>query len=158
IWVNFTTDAKLISVNAQNRVVLTGSGSLLDFDNDDAPVGNWNILTRDLTLDVAGSIGATGAFLETALGGTLTATAGGNQYLHEVSGDLRLATVSTDPNPLDAIATDNTAFIAASNGRILNGLSSGFNVISGKVWLLARNDIGSSTLALSTKVGKLQGE
>src|SRR5690606_5724915 len=220
IYVDFASDARLISVNAADEVRLRGTGSLLDADNDDASGSAWNITTETLILDVEGSIGSGTGYLEIALGGTLTATAGGsihlhevaqegldgtmeinqvvaegasgvarlkadgsivdagaplvdvkgnsivltagefgfiglstndldidtgsgtltttsgqNQYLHETSGDLRLFTVSTDPNPGDAIASINTAFIAATTGRSLNGNPGGYNVLSGKTWL-----------------------
>src|SRR5690606_17580261 len=85
IYVDFASDARLISVNAADEVRLRGTGSLLDADNDDASGSAWNITTETLILDVEGSIGSGTGYLEIALGGTLTATAGGSIHLHEVA-------------------------------------------------------------------------
>ncbi|MCW2999090.1 MAG: type secretion target repeat protein, partial [Solirubrobacterales bacterium] len=98
--------------------------------------------------------------------GTLTSISmAANTYIIEPLGDLAINTVSTTDNKI--------AFITALAGAILNGTpdnngdgqGDGDNVISGKVWLFARDNIGTHLDAgagtvnnwLTTAAGLIQG-
>jgi len=88
--------------------------------------------------------------------GTLTSSSNlANTYIIETSSnstlpqDLSLFEVSTSPG--------ETAFIAAPLGRILNGNPGGRNVISGKTYLFAAQDIGEALNPITTQVGNIEG-
>lgn len=149
-------------------VYLRASGSIVDaataaHDNsgdDSRPavdvVGNNITLTSDF-----GAIGISGNDLDIdtrfggAQDGTLTSTSFLGQNLIELFGDLHIFEVRT---AFPFIGDSYTAFIAASVGSILNGKSSGHNVLSGKTYLFARDNIGAANKPLTTAVGVLQGE
>ncbi|MGC9461805.1 beta strand repeat-containing protein, partial [Vibrio genomosp. F10] len=83
-------------------------------------------------------------------GDNLTVTSSENTHLIEMAGDLYLDQVSA--------GAASIAFIAASNGRILNDRQSGANIISGKAYLFAAKDIGTADNALTTELGGIQGQ
>ncbi len=74
----------------------------------------------------------------------------GNTYIIETAGDLSLGTVST--------GSTQVAFITAWVGSIVNGLASGFNVISGKTYLVANTDIGKPDNFITAQVGFVEGK
>ena len=101
-----------------------------------------------------GAIGISGndIDIDSARGGSgnlsITSFLGAN--IIEVAGNLSIDTITA--------GSAYTAFIAAPLGSILNGRSSGNNVVSGKAFLFAKNDIGASTKAFLTAVGNLEGQ
>ncbi|MDD5049875.1 MAG: hypothetical protein PHH09_13195, partial [Methanoregulaceae archaeon] len=126
--------------------------SILDANNDiNADIIGLGVI---LTADVVG-IGTTENNLDiNTNGGTLKATSDkGNAYIIETDGDLRLDQVSSG---------DGVAFITVPSGRILNGRSSGSNVISGKTYLFASGDIGqpegTGNGPVTTQVGNIEGQ
>ena len=86
-----------------------------------------------------------------------------NAYIIEVAADkspvadedLVLMTVDVEGNDTDDYL--ETAFITAPLGRILNGNTTGSNVISGKVWLFATGDVGAKGNPLTTEAQKIEG-
>jgi hypothetical protein len=103
-----------------------------------------------------GTIGASGDDLDIDSSffapGTLTSSSEFNTYIIEPLGDLRLRTVQTNAG---------IAFIAAmdpASGRILNGYPGGQNVISGKTYLFASQDIGEADNPITTEVGNIEGK
>src|SRR5208337_3848523 len=93
-------------------------------------------------------IGIAGNDLDIKATGTLTSSSYGNANIIQTDGDLSLNTVAT---------VSGTAYISAPAGRILNGASSGYNIASGKTYLFAQNDIGTSANPITTQVGFLEG-
>ncbi|EAR60225.1 type I secretion target repeat protein [Oceanospirillum sp. MED92] len=83
-------------------------------------------------------------------GDNLTISSFANSYVIEMVGDLYLNEV--------AAGAAATAFIAAPVGRILNDNQTGDNVVSGKAYLFAAQDIGESDNALATRVGNIEGQ
>ncbi|WP_261842146.1 LEPR-XLL domain-containing protein [Aliamphritea ceti] len=83
-------------------------------------------------------------------GDNLTISSYNNSHIVEAVGDLYLKQVATGAAAI--------AFIAAPGGRILNDNSGGDNVVGGKTFLFAAKDIGTSTNALTTQVGNIQGQ
>src|SRR5208283_1762633 len=103
----------------------------------------------DISLDaINGNIGIAGNDLDIKATGTLTSSSYGNANIIQTDGDLSLNTVAT---------VSGTAYISAPAGRILNGASSGYNIASGKTYLFAQNDIGTSANPITTQVGFLEG-
>ncbi|WP_315980888.1 hypothetical protein [Aliamphritea spongicola] len=83
-------------------------------------------------------------------GDNLTVSSRNNSHIVEAQGDLFLKQVATGAAAI--------AFIASPTGRILNDNSGDDNVVSGKTYLFAAKDIGTSTNALTTRVGNIQGQ
>src|SRR5262249_15709223 len=82
--------------------------------------------------------------------GTLTSTSSDDTFITETAGDLSLKTVTA--------GSGATAFITNPVGSILNGNGSGGNVVSGNLWLLAGDDMGSSTSLIATRTGHIKGK
>jgi len=142
----------------QGDVWLRAAGSILDAN----ATGAVDIYANNLTLTSDFSaIGLPGNDLDIdtrfggAQDGVLTSTSVLDANIIEVAGDLYLFEVRTDFPDIDA--TVYTAFIAASQGSILNGNPTGHNVLSGRTLLFARDDIGAVDNHLTTLVGILQG-
>ncbi|MDA9859538.1 hypothetical protein N9D23_15655, partial [Rubripirellula sp.] len=72
--------------------------------------------------------------------------------INEILGDLNLYTIETGEN--------STAFLAALDGRIINGLTApdATNVLSGKAYLFASHDIGESAKPIASQMGMLQAK
>ena len=135
-------------------VTLISLASILDAhpgDLLDDAIGN-NIF---LTAGDLGSIGAAGGAdfkVDTAFSGpgTLTSVSGLNTFVEKLVGDLGLNTITT---------MAGTAFILAPDGKILNGnTTGGSNILAGKTFLFASEDIGTAANPISAKVGNVQGE
>ncbi|OQX64175.1 MAG: hypothetical protein B5M56_00340 [Desulfococcus sp. 4484_241] len=134
------------------NVRLRADSSILDAADDlEADVvGNSITLIADY-----GAIGASGGNaldIDSAFSaaGTLTSSSEFNTYIVETLGNLAVNTVSTPAG---------TAFISALTGSITNGRAdSGPNVLAGKTWLFARDDIGAEGKALATQVGNIEGK
>ncbi|BCS96179.1 hypothetical protein DSLASN_18110 [Desulfoluna limicola] len=114
--------------------------------------GNNIILTSEY-----GGLGVSGNDVDIdsahSAAGTLTSSSALNTYLIERTGDLLLNTISTG-----GYGSGYTAFIATPQGSIKNGRTSGSNILSGKTYLFASQDIGEQTKALTTEVGNIEGQ
>lgn len=166
-----------ITANALNNIGLNETELAMNVDHIESTSGNVDLQAHMGILDaVADSIasgevadivgasinlisrfdtvGAIAADIEldtgSQAGQNLTISSAKNSHVIEAVGDLYLNQVSTGSTAI--------AFIAAPSGRILNDSLSGDNVISGKTFLFASQDIGSASKALSTKVGNIQGQ
>jgi Ca2+-binding RTX toxin-like protein len=123
-------------------------------DSRDAPdadvIGNSISLAAEI-----GGIGVSGNDLDVdsahSGAGVLTSSSNlANTYIIETAGNLSLNEVST--------GAAYTAFIAAPTGSILNGKANGANVLSGKTYLFASQDIGEALKPITTKVGNIEGQ
>ncbi len=128
-------------------------GSILEPDNE--PVGTAVAIASNITLmadPLLGFIGSSNqAFeIDAIAPGTLTASSGQSAFITQPVGDLYLNTVT--------ISNGGTAFIVASDGNIYNGNPGGENVLSGKTYLFASLNIGTSSHPLATSVGNVQGQ
>jgi hypothetical protein len=146
----FVGQVKSISAD----VSLKADVSILD--NEEGVLGNpaVDVYGNSLYLTAEyGTIGASGDALDikTAYSGagTLTSSSEFNTYLIETAGNLSLNTVQTNAG---------TAFISAPAGSIVNGNPGGTNVISGKTWLFASQDIGESANPITAIVGNIEGK
>src|SRR6185436_15675906 len=138
------------------NVFLKADASILDADG----LGTVDVQGDSIRLQAGmlGEIGAAGDDLDIDTGaGTLTSYSGLNTYVVELTGDLRLNTVTADPVPGDAIPGSSSAFIAALSGSILNGNPGGSNVLGGNAFLFARDHIGESANRIKSVVGTLEG-
>ncbi len=116
--------------------------------------GNFITLTAGYNNPLTGTVGNFGDDLDidssySSTGG-LTSTSVGSTHINETLGNLTLYTVTT--------GTGQTAFIAALAGSITNGLSSGHNILSGKTYLFASQDIGTLSNPITATVGNLEGK
>jgi hypothetical protein len=133
-------------------VFLLADVSILDFNNDiQANVSSGRSITLQTQL---GSIGDVGNDFEIdtdtvadAISGTLTVDSNLSAYLVEFAGDLTI---------FQTASTLGTIYIA-SPGQMLNGNSSGTNVLSGWTRLYAGSNIGAAGNPLNTTVGFLEG-
>ncbi|MCA9060805.1 MAG: calcium-binding protein, partial [Planctomycetaceae bacterium] len=148
-------DMRVVTATAATGDVLLKS-QLSIVDGDTTP-DNLDVSGNHVTLiAVTGGIGGAGQELEinsSASGpGSLTLSSLlGNAYLTELTGDLLLKTVGT--------GNTSTIFISAPGGKILDGRTdlSQPNIISGKVYLFAAQDIGSSTAPITTQISNVEG-
>ncbi|GAM76385.1 hypothetical protein JCM19241_3922 [Vibrio ishigakensis] len=165
----------LLTVNAQNDIRVNETEGNLDVDHVESAQGDVELAAHLAILDgvaddpseladIVGAsisltsrldtVGQVGNDIEVDSGSTegenLTVSSFNNTHLTETLGDLYLNTVQTGAAAI--------AFIAAPAGRILNDSSSGNNIISGKTYLFASLDIGTSDKALATQVGDIQGQ
>ena len=135
-------------------VYLTAHLSILDAEGDiEADViGNSITLDAGLTIGVSGNDLDIDTAYSTPNVGRLTSTSFENSYIIEVAGDLRLNNVSTTGG-------DFTAFIAAPVGRILNDdITGNGNVLGGRAWLFAAQDIGEANKAIITTIGNIESQ
>ncbi|MBD2449019.1 DUF4347 domain-containing protein [Nostoc sp. FACHB-152] len=117
-----------------------------------------DIIGNNISLTaVLGGIGLSGNDLDInsafSGAGTLTASSGfANIYIIETAGDLSLNQVGT--------GTGATAFITVPAGSILDGNSdpNGFNIISGKTFLVASQNIGAANRAITTEIGNIEAK
>ncbi|NEU80298.1 DUF4347 domain-containing protein [Nostoc sp. UIC 10630] len=117
-----------------------------------------DIIANNISLTaVFGGIGLSGNDLDInsafSAAGTLTASSGfANIYIIETAGDLSLNQVGTGAGA--------TAFITVPGGSILDGNSdpNGFNVISGKTFLVASQNIGAANRAITTEIGNIEAK
>ena len=95
-------DLSIVEVTSTDgNVTLRSDESILDADNDDLSLSDWNIMARTLTLeagtggDVRGAIGTASNYLEVevANGFKVHATGDTGVHLHEVSGDMLIDVV-----------------------------------------------------------------
>jgi hypothetical protein len=80
-----------------------------------------------------------------------------NTYIIETDGDA----ATLDDLSINEVSAGEgyTAFITAPEGSILNGRADdGPNVVSGKTYLVARDDIGEESKQLRSEVGNIEGE
>ena len=127
------------------------TGSIFDAMNTPAAeiIGNSITLTAFLGIGVSGNDVDINSRLNGA--GVLTSYSNlANTYIIEVLGDLYLNTAGTGPA--------FTAFLTAPTGSILNSNVSPQNVVSGKAYLVARDDIGAGGNPLNTEIGFLEGK
>ena len=95
--------------------------------------------------------------------GTLSGSSDeGNYYVIEPSGDLYLGSVATT-SVLAPVITF-IAFITVPGGAIYNGnpldcsvTPAGCNLVSGKAWLFAQDDIGQDAKHIRSRVGRIEG-
>ncbi|WP_236626059.1 dockerin type I domain-containing protein [Rhodopirellula baltica] len=80
--------------------------------------------------------------------GSLTTSSDQNTFINEVAGDLALASVTTD---------ERIAFIAAIGGSIVQSIPDLPSILSGKVWLFARDDIGYVDDPILASVANVEG-
>ncbi len=171
IWLNETTgDFNVRNIlSYHGDVNLTALLSILDAvdlvdpynpnsgDDTSAPdsLPKADIIGNNITLTATlGGIGFFGNELDidssySATGNVNSSSNLGNTYIIETTGDMSLGTVAT--------GTSQVAFLTAYLGSIVNGLSSGFNVVSGKTYLIAKNDIGKSDNFITAQVGFVEG-
>jgi len=117
-----------------------------------------DIIGNNISLTaVLGGIGVSGNDLDInsaySGAGTLTASSGfANIYIIETAGDLSLNQVGT--------GTGATAFITVPAGSILDGNAdpNGFNIISGKTFLVAANNIGAADRRITTEIGNIEAK
>ncbi|MEJ2723028.1 MAG: hypothetical protein P8175_00020 [Deltaproteobacteria bacterium] len=141
-------------ISFYGSVGLKAAASILDIDEGIPGNPLVDVYGNNITLVAEyGTIGASGDDLDIDSSfydpGTLTSSSEFNTYLIEPLGDLSLYTVQTNAG---------TAFIAAPAGRILNGNPGGHNVISGKTYLFAAQDIGEVGNPITTEVGNIEGK
>jgi len=163
IWLTETyNDMNVDSITSVNGDVnLVAHQSIVDFVDDASGLTSrpeTDIFGNSITLWARyGGIGNSGNDLDidSRMGGsgTLTAESYLNTYLIETVGDLYLNTVSTG-----GYSSMYTAFIAAPNGSIKNGRTSGANILSGKTYLFAAQDIGEAGNSICTEVANLEGQ
>jgi mucin-19 len=132
-------------------------GSILDDHTPTVSDPIDDVIATNITLSAAllGFIGSALDALEidVAETGTLTSSSGQNAFITQPIGDLNIYTVSCFDG--------GTAFIIASDGNIYNGIPSSQmleNVQSGKSYLFASENIGTSTNPITTAVGNVQGQ
>ena len=132
-------------------------------DDNAGPASNprADVIGNDITLTALGGgigLASNNLDIDSAYSGpgVLTSSSNlANTYLIEVASDgtpiqnLSLFQVGTSP--------DETAFITVPTGAIFNRNGSTPNVVSGKVWLFANDDIGESDIPIETAVGNLEG-
>jgi Ca2+-binding RTX toxin-like protein len=160
---------------AQGDISLNETELTMDVDHIESTQGNVNLQAHYAILDAVAdqsgevadvigasitlisrfdTIGAVAADLEidtgSKQGDNLTISSAQNSHVVEMIGDLYLNQVSTGSTAI--------AFIAAPTGRIINDNLTGYNIVSGKTYLFAAQDIGSATNALTTQVGNIQGQ
>jgi Ca2+-binding RTX toxin-like protein len=147
-------DMCIAEIKAGDDAVLTAAVSILDAGGESLP-GNpdADVIADNITLTARnGYIGSSGDDLDidTAFSGAgkLTSTSRRDSYLIETTGDLVLNQVGT--------GSDSIAFIMAPQ-RIINGNSSGSNIVSGATRLYAGDDIGTEDNPLKTQIGGLEG-
>ncbi|MEZ0274283.1 MAG: beta strand repeat-containing protein, partial [Roseimicrobium sp.] len=117
-----------------------------------------NVLGNHITLTAEiGSIGELNNDLDVnsdysnaGVVGLLASTSSDNTFLMETAGDLFLKVITA--------GAGSTAFITNAVGSIYNGLVSGDNAISGSLWLLARDHIGSELRPITTRTGNIKGK
>ncbi len=152
------------------QVDLIAAGSILDavdvvdpfaetiVDVDPSVAGNpsADVIGTFVNLTaIAGTIGQAGNELDIDSNttrdplnpGMLAASSHLNAYIHETRDDLILSFVGTNAE---------TAFVSATDGSILPGQTSA-NISSGKLWLFALDDIGSSSQYLRAATGSIEG-
>ncbi|MCA9197241.1 MAG: hypothetical protein KDA87_06870, partial [Planctomycetales bacterium] len=119
-----------------------------------------DVVANNVTIDagtngVTGTIGRFGADLDinsAANGaGVLTTSSTQSTHLTELAGDLSLFTVNVNN-------VGETAFIAVPSGAVINANVGNANVLSGKAWLFALNDIGSAANPIATTVGNIEAQ
>ena len=132
-------------------------GSILDDHTATMSDPIDDVIAQNIVLSAAmlGFIGsAVDAFeIDVAETGTLTSSSGQNAFITQPIGDLNIYTVS--------VFNGGTAFIEAPDGNIFNGIPSPQtlqNVQSGKTYLFASDNIGTSTNPITTAVGNVQGQ
>jgi len=115
-------------------------------DDDDISGAAANAGGNNITLEsLLGGVGQSGRDFDidssVYVNGVLTLASELDSHVRETAGDLWLNTVSVPAG---------TAFIIAPLGSILNGNTSAApnnqNVLAGRTWLFARDDIGQSTI------------
>ncbi|MCH1440255.1 MAG: hypothetical protein L7W43_11405, partial [Rubripirellula sp.] len=124
----------------------------------DANAGEPDVVGNSITLNALGSgIGAPGNELDInsshAEPGRLTSSSLlGDTYVNETSGDLYVNTVSTGESA--------TAFISALSGRLLSDLidPADKNVLSGRVYFFAAQDIGTASTPITTRISNVEGK
>ncbi len=119
------------------------------------PVGTAVAVGANITLTadpLLGFIGSpTQAFeIDAVAPGTLTSSSGQNAYITQPVGDLDLNTVT--------VSNGGTAFIIVPDGNIANGNVGGQNVLAGKTYLFASDNIGAANNPITTEVGNVQGQ
>ncbi|MCX7396820.1 MAG: hypothetical protein NT138_03985, partial [Planctomycetales bacterium] len=167
VWETFG-EMRVDTVNAvTGDVLLKAHQSILDIDpaiDPGLPAGqNPELASADVTgnnvtlTSLVGGIGNANAELEIDSRkngtGTLTlSTLLSNLYVNEFAGDLYLNTVGT--------GSTATAFISSLAGKIVDGRTnlSLFNIESGRVYLFAAQDIGSSENPITTKISNVEGK
>ena len=140
-----------VQSNSGNVDLDAFTGSIFDAMNTPAAeiIGNSITLTAFLGIGVSGNDVDINSRLNGA--GVLTSYSNlANTYIIEVLGDLYLNTAGTGPA--------FTAFLTAPTGSILNSNVSPQNVVSGKAYLVARDDIGAAGNPLNTEIGFLEGK
>ncbi|MCA9064888.1 MAG: calcium-binding protein, partial [Planctomycetaceae bacterium] len=148
-------DMRVVTATAQTGDVMLKS-QLSIVDGDTTP-DNLDIFGNHVTLiAVTGGIGGAGQELEinssaTGSGSLTLSSLLGNVYLTELTGDLFLKTLGT--------GSTSTIFASAPAGRILDGRTdlSQPNIISGKVYLFAAQDIGTSSAPITTQISNVEG-
>ena len=128
-------------------------------DIDAKAADNKDVIGNSITLNsINGGIGGLGKELEIDSGAadtdvvTLSAQLD-SIYVTETGGDLHLNTVGT-------VGSDTFTFLTASSGKILDARldSNSKNILSGNVYLLAAQDIGTAAEPILTQISKIQGE
>ncbi|MGB8167439.1 MAG: hypothetical protein WCF18_08100, partial [Chthoniobacteraceae bacterium] len=124
----------------------------------EAPGAKANVVGNKITLVAKlGAIGAAGSELQVNTGystatsaSTLDTTSADNTFVTETSGDLYLKTVTAGAGA--------TAFVTNAVASIYNGNVGGDNAVSGKLWLFAANNIGTTLNPIATRSGNIKGE
>jgi hypothetical protein len=143
--------------STSGSVTLRAAVSILDADTNDGSglAGKPDVDIEGVSITLIADVGAIGiptndVDIHVAATGVLNSSSGLDTHLIQPSGDLYLDQVGT--------GAAYTAYIAAGLGSIYNGRPSGDNVVSGRTFLFARNNIGTLAKPLTTAVGVLQGE
>ncbi len=138
-------DLRLVDIYSNANVYLTadGTGSIFDDNPNSAAAGVWEIGGQSAFLQAGGSIGTSSNYVATDLGqsGKVTATAGQNIYLHQVSGNMNVAAAdSTNGGNIGLWAAVNlydangtVAPVAIGNNITLEADSGVINKASGGV-------------------------
>ena len=133
--VSLTADVSILDADSSVTADIQGNSITLRATNGAIGSGSHDLMV-DSQYSTSGSTHA------------LTSFSAFNTYISELSGSLYLNTVTVDAG---------TAFIAAPVGSILNSNLSPSNVLSGKTYLFASQNIGAAGNPVSTTVGRIEG-